>query len=565
MPLWQWKEVQEMLRRIVQGKMLGAWAAALLSGFLLACSFPAPEWLSGVAGGSAAWLALLPLLLVLMQVRRRPLWGALAGLVTGLVFYGISLSWLLALRYTWGNVPLTVLAWMGLSLYCSLYLALFGACTAWTAQRVRQKGRYGALWLLVAVPALWAGSEWLRAVVGTGFPWNVLGTSQYTNPVLLQTARWFGVYGVSALLLVFQTSLVLTGLRIYGETRKTLPRSRVHLELMAGLLVMALAWSYGMRSVLAARRQGTVEAERSIRVAVVQPAIPQVLKWSQAQADAITHVLATQSELALLSRPTLVVWPETATPGMLRFDAGSRDVARSVTDAGVWLLAGSMDADPNKQGYYNAGLLLSPAGGITATYRKRHLVPFGEFVPFARWVPLLERLAPLGFSCVAGRMDQPLLHIPLPDVQEPVRAGVLICFEDVFPYVSRFDVKRGARLLINQTNDGWFDGTAASRQHLAQAVLRCVENGVPMVRAANTGISAFIAASGAVTEAPDVDAAGLRGFGVRSIRLPGEDFTLGLYTRYGDWLFGIPCAIYLLMTLGLMGWRVHRERRGGTA
>ncbi len=509
-------------------------------------------------GGSAAWLALIPLLLVLLRCRSVRE-GCCVGLVTGGLYYGISLVWLLALRHTWGQLPLTVAAWLGLALYCSLYVGLFGACVVCIAQWLRPKGRVGALLLLVLIPVLWVGTEWLRAVLFTGFPWNPLGSSQYANPVLLQPARIFGVYGVSFLIVLFNASLALTIERVYGEIRGRGTRSRVHLELMVGLLVVALSWSYGMRTLLRLRNLGG-EGE-VLRVALIQPAIPQVQKWSEEHAREIEQVLAEQSDMALVSQPDLVVWPETATPGFLRFDHVSRSLAERVTGAGAALLAGTMDADPGGRHYYNASLLLLPEAGITATYRKRHLVPFGEYVPLTRWVPVLEQLAPLGFSCVPGAHDQPLVTLPHAAGSASVSVGILICFEDVFPYLSRTDVKRGARLLVNQTNDGWFDGTAASRQHLANAVLRSVENGVPMIRAANTGISAFIEASGRFHEAPGPAAAGARGLSVRGVRLPPDDFSLGLYTRYGDWLLAIPCAIYTLIIVSVLAVSAGKRSR----
>jgi apolipoprotein N-acyltransferase len=252
-----------------------------------------------------------------------------------------------------------------------------------------------------------------------------------------------------------------------------------------------------------------------------------------------------------------VIWPETATPGLLRYDAASRALAESVVAGGAWLLAGTMDAAPETQAFYNAVLLMNPARRIEASYFKRHLVPFGEYVPLTRWIPALERLAPLGFSCAVGSHDQELLFVPSPDGVVPV--STLICFEDVFPYLARRDVRRGARLLVNVTNDGWFDGTAAARQHLAMAALRAVENQVPMVRAANSGVSAFIDQAGRITEVPGPRAEGVQGSSVRLVMIPAEREYITTYTRYGDWLLAIPCAIatLLLTLIGFVGARMN--------
>jgi len=559
MSLRQRKEVQEMLR-CLNRHMVMALVAAGGSGFLLACAFPMPLALRGLEGDSAAWLALIPLLLGLLHLR--PMQGALAGFAAGSVFHLIGLSWLLALRFTWGNLPLTVLAWIGLADYCSLYMALFGYAFAYSAGMLRKCGVAGRLLLLFLAPALWVGLEYVRAILFTGFPWNLLGASQYQNPVLLQSARVFGVYGISFLIVLFNTALALTGQRVWQEVRGRERRSRVHGELMLGLLLLAIFWSAGVRTLRRTHR----DMQRHgvpIRIALVQPAIPQVLKWSDEHAREIEAVLEQQTELALITRPEVVVWPETATPGMLRFDPVSRALVQGVVSEGVFLLVGTMDADP-QGGYfpdtplYNAAVLVGPDGLLRGRYYKRHLVPFGEYVPLTGWIPALERLAPLGFSCTPGTGEQTLLV--LSGQAGEVWAGTLICFEDVFPYLARRDVRNGARLLVNMTNDAWFDNTAAPRQHLAHAVLRAVENRVPMVRAANSGVSAFIDQAGRFEEIPGLRAEGSRGVGTRVVLLPQGREDLTLYTRYGDWLLAIPCA---LGTLVLLGYAIARSYRQG--
>lgn len=546
----QREEVQEMLRRVNRWFFIRL-AAAATSGFLLACSFPLPPVLAGLEESHAAWLGLIPLLLALLM--ERPAFGALLGFVAGVIFHLIGLSWLLALRVTWGNVPLTVLSWIGLSLACSLYLAAFGYVFACASQRLFARGSGGKVLLLVLAGIFWVGQEYARAVWFTWFPWNLLGASQYRNPVLLQPARIAGVYGISFVIVLFNASLALTIRRVWQEVREHQRRRRIHVELMVGLLTVALVWSFGMRTMLRTAREA--DGSNKLRVAVVQPAIPQVQKWTDEHELEILDVLQRQTELALLSRPDLVVWPETATPGFLRIEPESRALARVVTDAGVALLAGTMDADMGEpRSYYNAALLIEPEYGIRPPYYKRHLVPFGEYLPFTGWFPALERFAPLGFSCAAGNPDQVLMELPGKG-GERIASSILICFEDVFPYLARRDVRRGARILMNLTNDGWFDGTSAARQHLALAVLRAVETQTPMVRAANTGVSAFIDANGRFVEVPGERAEGSRGWGVREVVIPSVERVLPIYTRFGDWILALPCLL-LLLVFG--GWFVVR-------
>ncbi len=552
----QREEVQEMLRSL-ERRVLMALCAALLSGFFLACSFALPPAWSGMEGGNAAWLALVPLLIALAHVAPRQ--GTLLGLACGLLFHLIGLAWLLALRITWGNLPLTVLSWIGLALYCSLYVGLFGYLYSSAARILLRKGVYGRVILIFLSPALWVGLEYGRAILFTGFPWNLLGASQYENPVLLQPARIAGVYAVSYLIVLFNTALALTVQRIWREIRSGEKRRRMHYELMIGLLILAISWSMGMRSIRVLTEQAMVDP-KGIRIALIQPNTPQVQKWSNEHAREIEAVLAAETDQALTMRPDLVVWPETATPGMVRFDPASRALAADAVAEGASLLVGTMDADLTTRAYFNAALLIGPDEGIHGVYHKRHLVPFGEYMPLASWLPFLERFAPLGFSCTPGDHDQALVVIPGPD--DKMLASTLICFEDVFPHLARQDVRRGARILVNLTNDGWFDGTAAPRQHLALAVLRAVENGRPMVRAANSGVSAFIDQVGRVEEVPGPRAEGHRGWGTKGVVIPPAGQSPTLYTRFGDWLLAIPCAVG---TLVFWIWCIVNERKNDHA
>jgi len=369
---------------------------------------------------------------------------------------------------------------------------------------------------------------------------------------MIQAASLGGTYAVSGLVALLNASLAMTALRIAAEVRGRVRRRRLHAELMLGLGVMALCWGWGVRTVR--RSDLHQEGERQIRMAAVQPNIPQVQKWSEAYRDDAYRVLQEQSELAAMSLPALMIWPETAIPDLLRIDPMAQSVVASLVSGDMMLLAGSMDFEqPGEElCYYNASFLIAAPGSIMGTYRKRHLVPFGEYLPFENQVPLIKRLAPLGFSCLPGGPAS-LLELPLDgeDGGDAALFSVLICFEDVFPYLARRDVAAGARFLVNQTNDAWFETSAASRQHMANAVFRAVENRIPLVRCANSGVTCFVDRSGRIVELLTGDAGrtGLKGFSVSELRLLPRGQPLTLYTRFGDWLFARPCAI---MVLGLL-------------
>jgi apolipoprotein N-acyltransferase len=533
--------------------------AVLLSSFLLACAFPLPPVLRAMEGSSAAWLALIPLILVarLSRPKNAFWWGWLCGFL----FWLVSAAWVLELRQTWGFLPVVILAWVALAAYCALYTGLFAFLLAgiWPGGKRR-------LALVLIAPVIWVGCEYLRAVLLTGFPWNVLGASQYRNIAAIQLASWGGTYAVSGVIVLLNAALALTALRIVGEIRRRESRRRIHYELMLGLVAIALCWSWGVRTV----RRGVPggEAEAIVRIAAVQPNIPQVQKWSEAHRQDAYLALKEQTELAVMSRPSLMIWPETAIPDLLRIDPIAQSVVTSLVTNGPQLLVGSMDYEQLGEDvlYYNASFLVDSSSSIVGTYRKRHLVPFGEYVPFENQFALIKRLAPLGFSCVPGSPVGPLeLRVVQEGVETTANFGVLICFEDVFPYLARKDVGAGARFLVNQTNDAWFDPSAASRQHMANAVFRAVENRVPLVRCANTGVTCFVDRFGRIVEllAGDDGGTALKGFSVSELRIPPADMPLTPYTRFGDWLWARPCAmlvIILLLIPFIQRW-VNREKR----
>jgi apolipoprotein N-acyltransferase len=229
----------------------------------------------------------------------------------------------------------------------------------------------------------------------------------------------------------------------------------------------------------------------------------------------------------------------------------------------VPVLAGAIEFEfrDGVSNYYNSSILYMPDGTVNGTYRKMHLVPFGEFIPGEGLIPSLAKLAPLGFSCTRGEkmtvFECGVNKVPF---------SVLICFEDVFPNISRLAAKKGARFLVNQTNDAWFDGSSASVQHLANAVFRCVENRVSMVRCANTGVTCFIDQLGRmdwVTQAmleKTGRATPLEGNRMDAVRV-AKNHKETIYTRYGDFTFALPCALGTIVVFALAVFGAYRKNR----
>jgi apolipoprotein N-acyltransferase len=554
-------------------------AGALLTGFLLFSAFPP------MAGAEAAWVALVPLLLLARYSPPRLAWNW--GLVAGLAFWLPSLAWLLRLRET-GGVPWPVigLGWAALAAYCALYVAAF-AFTASVIFRRRWGGAAaprgwwtrlaGNVGVLVVLPLTWAGLEWLRGVIITGFPWNYLGASQYANLSVIQCAAWGGTYAVSAVLALMNVAVALTAERYVASCRREYA-SRLHAELLIALAACSIVWITGAKRAL--RLDAPAPGSTPIRVAAVQPNVAQLAKWTPDDLLSIFDTLRKYTELAALVGPDLIVWPETCVPGPVNTDETTRRFLEQAPRGTVPLLVGGLEefVEGGRPYYFNSSVLYAGADGeIAARYRKQHLVLFGEYLPLERQFPALSALSPLGWTCRAGDSNV-VFTLPIrregghatpaaaPQPAAPpvpaARFSALICFEDIMPELSRRAVREGARFLVNQTNDAWFDGTAGPWQHLANSVLRAVENRVPLVRSANTGVTGLVTANGRTKLLQgDGRLTGFEGFSPFGLRVEGPEMALTFYTRHGDWCFGIPAAALAVALLAWGWWDERRSKR----
>ncbi|MFH0952744.1 MAG: apolipoprotein N-acyltransferase [Verrucomicrobiota bacterium] len=512
---------------------------AVLSGLLLAASFPPLEW------KNAAWVALVPLM---MAVRHAPPARAMRlGLLAGTVFWGLSISWL---RHV------TIVGWITLSLYCALYLMPLAALVSWWTPRWGSGRSLPNIALMLLATATWAGFEYIRSHLFTGFAWNPLGATQYRNLLLIQMATWGGVHAVSALVMWVNAAVALTFLR-YQDLGWRWTR-HLHPELMLGFLAVALAVAHGWQLLKTSPVPTT-----PLRVSVVQPNIPQEDKWTPDTFDMIYDRLRTLTQGALRAgKPDLLIWPETAVPDDVRSSEPSYGVVYELATNGVPILVGSMDTEWRDEGkplYYNSSFLFDAQGVIRQGYDKRHLVIFGEYVPLQPFLPFVRALTPIqesfspGWTSTVFRLEQP-----------DVAFSVLICFEDTVAKLARDSVRNGARCLVNQTNDAWFDPSSASKQHMIQCVFRCVENRVPAIRCANTGVSCCIDRLGRVYDVLDDGRGATRimGFRASEVAVPGESMPWTFYTRHGD-LFAQACAwVGVGMAAGLaFSARVERRRR----
>jgi apolipoprotein N-acyltransferase len=278
------------------------------------------------------------------------------------------------------------------------------------------------------------------------------------------------------------------------------------------------------------------------------------LKWDT---NAKAYILDRYSELtekATSLHPDLIVWPEASSPGIWgEDDSVFQEIFALSKKTKIPLLIGTVARDNDE--YFNSALLIRPSGEIAGRYDKLHLVPFGEYIPLKKILPFLETVVPIG-DITAGR-EYTVFKIPSAKFQIPTKFSVLICFEDLFPELSREFVKRGANFLINITNDAWYKKTSAAYQHLQASVFRAVENRVFLVRSANTGVSAFIGPDGEIISKVS-DKSGrdifISGIDTQELAVLNKPFTI--YTPYGDFF---PAACFLFVLYGIISpFRIKR-------
>lgn len=514
-----------MVRNGERRRDRGNYLLPLLSALLL--------WLAA-PGDFGFWplsfFALVPLFFFLEQAAFRPLPAKkvfLAGLAFGVVLFVFLLHWIVNVISHYGGLPLpvSVLALLLLSGYMALYPAFF--CLA--ARQVVP--RFSAVVLLLFLPVCWVGLDWLRGFAFTGFPWMDLGCYLAPQPALIQPAALLGHHGVTAML-VFINAGVWLLLSRYIKCGRL-----VSLLLVAGIML------YAFVSLLPAG-----DSSGEVRVGIIQGNVSQKDKWSpEAQKETVFNYLAlSRSLLHGGERPDLFVWPETAMPFYPTVSDLTDNLVNFVHISKTPLLTGVpwfkvVDRQKKLLNIYNAALLLAPQEQLDTLYFKSHLVPFGEYVPLQKVLPFLAPLVESGGNFTPGTIHTPL-EIPftsaadVPGAQKSIHGGVLICYESVFPELSREWVNAGANLLFNITNDAWYGRSSAPKHSLAMTIMRAVETRRAIVRAANTGYSGLILPDGRVQQRSDlfVPAAEMVTAPLMSGCTP--------YVRFG-WLFGPLCFL----------------------
>lgn len=456
--------------------------------------------------------------------------AALTGFAFGTGYFLVGIHWLAeaflvdAARHGW-MIPFAL---GGLS----ALLGLFAAGAAVLAVALWRRFALAGAGRVLLFAACWALFEWLRCWLLTGFPWNLIGYAWSFSPTMMQSVSLFGVLGLG-LFTVFVAAMPAA----LGAGRLT-RRDRI-----AGIVALLILPAVAVGGVwrLAEAPQSDKEAfVDGVRLRLVQAGIPQTMKWrAEFRRDNLLRHLALSRQPGALA-PTHIVWPETAIPFYLVNDTAVRDAVADIVPAGGLLISGTVRYEGTTQAdrrFFNSVAAVTPEGTVAAVYDKHHLVPFGEYVPLGDILPLGRIVAGAGdFSTGPGPQTLALPGLP------PV--GPLICYEAIFPgAVAAFDARPG--WLLNVTNDGWFGTGAGPRQHLAIAATRAVEEGLPMVRVAGTGISAVFDPYGR-----ELARIGIGESGVVDSGLP-LPLAPTLYARYAG---GLPVLLVVVCAVISLRW-----------
>lgn len=485
-----------------------------ISGIMMAVIFPVLNI------KELGWICLVPLLAAAWK--QDPSKGFLLAGIAGSVFHIGLIYWITVSMSKYGGLPLYVS--IPVLILFSIVLGFFTGVPLYISCYVQKKLGWG---FTLTLPFVWTAVEYIKSWFLTGFPWDNLGYSQFTVLPLIQAADITGVYGISFLLMFVNCT-------IFSCVQGFLMKKNIPVrEAVASCVLLGATLWYGYHTLGALQ---TIKETNPVRVSLVQPNIPQDLKWDPAYLSETLEKFRKLTLQSIADKPAIVIWPESATPFFYQEEDTYKEiVGRIVAETGTYLLFGSPSYEMSTRGplYFNSALLLSPENKIAGKYDKIHLVPYGEYVPLQQLFPFIQKMVE-GIGDFSPGFDVTNLKLP------SCSFATLICYEIIFPDLVRRFVDKGAQFIVNITNDAWFGRTSAPYQHLSMAVLRAVENKRYIVRCANTGISACIAPSGAVTKQTNLFTETVLS---AMIYCKGEKT---FYTRYGD-VFALSCLALTLV------------------
>jgi apolipoprotein N-acyltransferase len=489
------------------------YGSAGLSGVLFALAFPgySIEWL--------AFVALVPLLYAIVRASGKRE-AFLLGWLSQTIAWLLMVPWVVRVMSHYGGLPYFtgVAIFIAMSLYLGLYGALFGVVVY--ALKLRERF---LPWLLV--PLAWAAIELARTYLLTGFPWNLIAAAIVDYTPLIQIDRFAGPYLLGCLVLL--PSVTITWLLTQ--------RAPGMVRMMAGsavAIVMLIWWATGYVRQQVARLDTRGEIHTA---ALLQPNISQEMRWNEANVLELFQRMMTMTDVAANEGARVIIWPESTVPLSYAVTNFYRDsIEATSAQRKVDIILGSVAEDPSQPNkLWNAAFLVS-GGKTIGHYDKIRLVPFGEYVPLRKMLFFAKKLVHAVGEFEFGTNDFPLRgkHV----------YGPAICYEIVYPEITRTQVRHGADVLVTITNDAWYDGTSAPRQHLNQARLRAVEDDRWLLRAATTGISAWVDPTGRIMKEIPMGRSGilLATFATKTTVTP--------YVRFGDWFaWGAVIAVIIAL------------------
>lgn len=553
--------------------------AAILSGVLLALCFP--HW----DIGSLVWFWQAPLLTALWFSKPRPTqqseWkrGFYLAYLSGLSFFVLNLNWFTEISKVAGSIWAGIFALLAITLYLALYFGVFGifAITVgkWKLKEPDKDKKdlfeqsFNVLKVAFLNGACWCGLEWLRGILFTGFGWNGLGVALKEQLLLVQFADTIGITGYGFVMMFSGIILYCTLVRFGLEAREH-KRMRPHFEFALGVAMIIGLFLYGSNQMRVVPKQSV-----TLRSRIMQLNIPLEDKWSE---DMLLRqkVIFDYRDLTRTftdsSPHDLVLWPETALPGHFAFAWVQKYFNDMILkDSEFYLLTGLEDSTLQGDELYNTITLMKGSTESYQMHRKVHLIPFGEYIPFRKTFPVFEWIAG---GVISADFTPGNTFETLAIEKDGHNIGVipLICFEDTIGRHARKFIKAEPQIMVNVTNDGWFYESAEPTQHFNNAIFRCIELRRPLIRAANTGVSAFIDDRGSVYDRTSMSPYPRilldEESGSTYIRgsLPGDVLVdlnppVTFYARYGD-VFSITLGIIALL-VGTIG--VFRSRRNAAA
>lgn len=507
--------------------------AASLSSILLSLAFPTYNlW-------PLAWVALFPLFFAIHN--KTPLQSFWIGWFQGIIFYLITLKWIINTMVNYGNLPLfiSVPLLILLAMYLALYNALFCFSLSYLSRQKAHNPLYAAF--------IWVSLEYLRAHLLSGFPWASLAYSQFKFLSIIQIADITSIYGISFLIVLINALLYLFLDYFYCFQSEKTNYTLLKNNFIVAVLLFSITIGYGFwRNSYFMDTTG----KKSLKVALIQGNIEQEHKWDTRFQKQVYNTYQKMTLNAAKKNPDLIVWPEAATPFYFpNNQVYKKNLLKLGKKSRSYILFGSprYEVNQNDITLFNSAFLISPDNKTIGQYDKIHLVPFGEYVPFKKILFFVDKMV-TGIGNFGTGIEYFVFSL------QDWKFSVLICFEVIFPDLARHFVKNGAEFLINITNDAWFGKSAAPYQHISMVVFRAIENRRPVIRAANTGISGIVDKRGKIKDQTDIF---IRAQIIGNI-IPEKNYQT-FYTHYGD-VFAISVLLFTIVFIILKtyGQKFHR-------